>query len=250
MPFVYRFTYLFALFSCVTLSASIAQTVVSDVVTLKNGWILRGTLLPARPDSSVVIDTRDGNRFVFSRAEVQTVGRDTPRTKGYGLYVELGPLAARNTTAQAVTTAAITFHIINGFRFSRGFYAGFGTGVDLYATQTFVPLFASVRGDLSGGSRQSSLARPGLARPGPIPFYFLDGGYGLNATVNNTPGLRYIGGAYTSAGLGIRFPFSRNSSFLLSGGYYLQQSIIEQPDGRTRESADFNRVAIRAGFTF
>lgn len=237
---MYRFTYLVALFSFIQLPVAFAQLGSADVVTLKNGWILRGTLLPTRPDSSVAIDIRDGNRFVFRRAEVQTIRRDKPRIKGYGLYVELGPLAARNTTAQAVTTAAITFHVINGFRFNRWLYAGLGTGLDLYATQTFVPFFASIRGDLSGGERQS----------GPIPFYFLDGGYGLNATVNDTPGLKYIGGAYTSAGLGLRFPFSTNTSFLLSGGYYLQQSIIENPDGRSRQSADFNRLAIRAGFTF
>jgi hypothetical protein len=242
---IYRFVFLLLLFSCLCLSTTLAQTGNTDVLTLKNGWVLRGHLLSPQTDSSVVIETRDGNRFVFRRAEVQSLSQDKPRSRGYGLYVELGPLAARNTTAQAVTTAAITFHIINGFRFNRWFYAGFGTGVDLYATQTFVPLFASVRGDLSGGARQG-----GLSRPGPIPFYFLDGGYGLNATVNNTPGLNYIGGVYTSLGAGIRFPFQRNTSFLLSGGYYLQQSIIEQPDRRNRQSADFNRVAIRAGFTF
>ncbi|WP_019989865.1 hypothetical protein [Rudanella lutea] len=215
----------------------------TDVLALRNGWVLRGRLLSAPSDASVTIETRDGNRFVFPQTDVLSIRHEkapTTRSRGYGLFVELGPLAARNTTAQAVTTAAITFHIINGFRFSRWLYAGLGTGVDLYATQTFVPFFASVRGDLSGPS----------LRQGPVPFYFVDGGYSFNATVNDTPGLNYIGGAYTSAGLGLRFPFVRNTSFLLSGGYYLQRSIIEQPDRSSRQSADFNRVAIRAGFTF
>ncbi|KAB7728728.1 hypothetical protein F5984_18030 [Rudanella paleaurantiibacter] len=242
-----RHSVLTFLFICFITSTGYAQTITdpttTDVLLLRNGWVLRGQILSALSDSSVTLETRDGNRFVFPQTNVLSIRHEkapAARSRGYGLFVELGPLAARNTTAQAVTTAAITFHVINGFRFSRWLYAGLGTGVDLYATQTFVPFFASVRGDLSGPSQ----------RQGPIPFYFVDGGYGFNATVNDTPGLNYIGGAYTSAGLGLRFPFVRNTSFLLSGGYYLQRSIIEQPGRSSRQSSDFNRVAIRAGFTF
>ncbi|MCE7073768.1 hypothetical protein LZG74_25900 [Dyadobacter sp. CY327] len=58
-----------------------------------------------------------------------------------------------------------------------------GIGADLYAVQTFVPVVLSVRGDFtSKGSKK-------------IPFYFLEGGYGFNATSNDVDSVRFGGGA-------------------------------------------------------
>ena len=223
-----------------------AQKPLDDVLYLRNGWILRGRLLSTPSDSVVSIQTYDHNRFVFPRDQVQSLTREPAknpsslryRERGYGLFAELGALAARNTTADAVTTSAFTFHIVNGYKFNQWLYAGLGTGVDLYATQTFVPVFGSLRGDFT---------RTG----GVIPFYFADGGYGFNATVNNSQSLRYGGGAYASAGAGLKILFQGNSGFLVSVGYYLQRSTITQTTAgtSTRQEVDYNRIAIRAGFS-
>jgi len=102
--------------------------------------------------------------------------------------------------------------------------------------QTFVPVVLSIRGDFTDKSSK-------------IPFYFLEGGYGFNATSNDVDSVRFDGGDPTfSAGIGLKILFSGNTGFTIAAGYRFQRSSVTQASLEKLE--DFNRLTLRAGFSF
>jgi hypothetical protein len=235
------------LFSLISASPIFAQRPSEDVLYLKNGWVLRGKMLSNDGADSAKIQTNDGNIFVFAQPDVRERKREPVlryqtiryRSRGYAHFTELGVMAARNNVNElGVTTSAFTFHTINGYKFNQFLYAGLGVGVDLYASQTFIPIFASIRGDFT---------RKGIL----LPYYYVDGGWGLNGTTN-LPAKKQLGGIHFATGVGMKVLFNNNAGFLLSLGYYFQGTAIETTtDGVTsRDVSNYNRLAIRAGFSF
>lgn len=66
-----RITFLIAVaFGLAISSASFAQTVV-DVVYLKNGSVIRGTIVEQVPGESLKVQTANGSIFVYTRDEVE-----------------------------------------------------------------------------------------------------------------------------------------------------------------------------------
>ena len=223
-----------------------AQAPTEDVLYLRNGGVLHGQRLPpaAKMPGTVRLRLPTRDVLAFALADIDSIKQQplpvptTERRRGFGHYTELGALAARNTNS-SVNTSAFSFQTVNGFRFRPAVFAGVGVGIDLYATQSILPVFGSLRGDL-------------LTR-GPLrPFYFLDGGYGFNITGRDEAlGGRvvYAGGPLWAAGLGLKVLFSNNTGFLVSLGYRAQQTALTR-DGQPRQPIDFQRLAVRAGFAF
>ena len=213
---------------------------------LRNGGVLHGQRLPLSAELPGTVRLRLPTRDVlaFALADIDSIKQQpvpvltTERRRGFGHYTELGALAARNTNS-SVNTSAFSFQTVNGFRFRPVAFVGLGVGIDLYATQSILPVFGSLRGDL-------------LTR-GPLrPFYFLDGGYGFNITGRDEAvagPVTYAGGALWAAGLGLKVLFSNNTGFLVSLGYRAQQTALTR-DGQPRQNIDFQRLAVRAGFAF
>jgi hypothetical protein len=209
-----------------------------DVMYLKNGWILRGSVSSSGGDSICII-TGDRNRYIFANGEVDHVSHEKKkwtegnyRNNGFGHFTEIGALAATKNRPDNVTTAAFSFQTVNGFRFSERLFTGLGIAADLYATQTTIPLFASIRGDL-------------LTRGLFVPYYFVDGGYGFDITSSTTE-ISYKSGPMFAAGIGFKVRFSNVSGFHVNFGYRMQK-------GATIESGiqnnyTNNRIAMRAGF--
>ncbi|KYP15422.1 hypothetical protein [Flavihumibacter sp. CACIAM 22H1] len=218
--------------------SSFGQGKKEDVLYLKNGSIIRGKILENN-DQQAGIQVQDGTVWKFSKAEILEIKSENRfrnlhyKSKGFAHFTELGPLVAGKTTVAGVTTAAFSFQTINGYKFSQAAMVGFGTGVDLYATQTVVPLFASFRGDLSSKGTV-------------LPFYFIDAGYGANITQNAPNGEDFKGGLLYAAGLGVKIPFNRSAGFLLSMGYRYQKTSSER--GLDKFETTYRRLAIRAGF--
>ncbi len=211
-----------------------------DVLYLKNEAVIRGKII-SRDENRIKIQTAEGTVWVFNNADIEKVASEKPfgqfqnSAKGYMNYTELGPLVAGKTTIDGVTTAAFSFQTVNGYRFKRWLFTGAGAGVDLYATQTILPLFASVRGDLAGSNSI-------------IPFYFADAGYGLNITQNSANSTDFSGGLQYAAGLGVKIPFNKSAGFLISFGYRHQSTSYKLNSTETK--VQYNRLAIRAGFFF
>lgn len=208
-----------------------------DVVYLKNKWVMRGKIL--EKDSLLKMQTGDGNIFVFKMDEIDSIKYESRwknffyKQKGFAHFTELGPLVAGKTTINGVTTAAFSFQTVNGYKFSPCAFVGLGIGADLYATQTLLPVFASVRGDL-------------LKNASVIPFYFGDAGYAFNITQSSPGATDFKGGFEYALGLGAKIPFNRSAGFLLSIGYRYQKTSYAQSNVPT--DVIYKRLAIRAGF--
>lgn len=153
-------------------------------------------------------------------------------TRGFGHYTEIGALAATKNRPDNVTTAAFSFQTVNGYTFSRWIFTGIGVAADLYATQTNIPVFASVRGNLIKEGRF-------------VPFYFVDGGYGIDIT-SSTTDISYKGGAMFAAGIGFKIPVNNGVGFMVSFGYRMQKGSTIQSG--LKQDYTNNRIALRAGF--
>ncbi|MGC4036144.1 MAG: hypothetical protein QM764_09295 [Chitinophagaceae bacterium] len=151
----------------------------------------------------------------------------------FGHYTEIGALAATKNRPDNVTTAAFSFQTVNGYKFNKRLFTGIGVAADLYATQTIIPVFASVRSDLA---EKGSF----------IPFAFLDGGYGIDITSSSTT-ISYKSGPMFAAGIGFKIPINNGPGFMISFGYRLQKGATVESGVRT--DYNNNRLALRAGFS-
>jgi hypothetical protein len=156
---------------------------------------------------------------------------DPAALRRFGHFTEIGALATTQTSPDNVTTAAFSFQMVNGYRFSKRLFTGIGVGADLFATETIIPVFASLRGDI-------------LKKGDFIPFYFVDLGYGFNSTRN--PSIDYRGGLAAAAGIGFKVNLVNDKGFLVSFGYRFQEA--SRTMGTMEESRDYRRLALRAGF--
>jgi hypothetical protein len=228
-----------ALYLSLMLMLDIRQSLAQHRINLQNGSKILGKITHY-DTKSISLQTVDHSVWVFPSTEILSI--DTLalpnlryKSKGFVNYTELGPLAMSNRASNGVTTSAFSFQTTNGYRFSPLWYLGLGVGADLYAVQTFVPILLSLRGDL-------------YTKTSKIPYYFVEGGYSINATSNDVPTIKYQGGATFAAGLGIKLLFQENTSFLLGIGYRYQQSSITDKGLKSYEN--FDRLSIRVGFSF
>lgn len=208
-----------------------------QVVFLRDSSIIRGSIQDT-VNGAIRIRARDGSLFAYPSSSVVKTGFEKRMpvyeyTNGFANYTEIGALIAGRTTIDGVTTAAFSFQSVNGYSFSRSLFTGIGAGADLYATQTFIPLFLSVRGNLTNTGQL-------------IPYYFVDGGYGVNITQDSPGNEDFKGGMLYAAGLGLKIPFNKRTGFLISLGYRHQASKFVQ-NGLNREII-YRRLALRAGF--
>lgn len=171
--------------------------------------------------------------FAISYCYSQNNSSHEVRPTHFGHYTEIGALAATRNRPDNVTTAAFSFQTVNGYKFNPRFFTGIGVAADLYATQTIIPVFVSIRSDF-------------LTHGAFIPFGFVDGGYGIDITSSSTD-ISYKSGAMFAAGIGFKIPVKESAGFLVSFGYRLQKGATVQSG--VRNNYDNNRIALRAGFS-
>ena len=70
-----RFILLTCLTAFVVTSPAFAQQM-EDVVHLKNGGLIRGTIIEQIPGESLKIKTRDGNVFVYTMDEIAKISKE------------------------------------------------------------------------------------------------------------------------------------------------------------------------------
>jgi hypothetical protein len=227
---------------CIITLNTFAQEQNDDVLYLKNGSIYRGKIVD-KNEKTVKLETYDKNMYAVQILDIQEIKSEKSlkkpvilyKERGYVHYTELGPLAGSNRASNGVTTSAFSFQTVNGYKFNQYLFTGIGIGADLYAVQTFVPIVLSVRGDFTKKGNK-------------IPFYFVEGGYSINATSNDVDGIKYKGGNTFAAGLGLKILFNENTGFVIGAGYRFQRSELVEKTKTTIE--DFDRLTLRIGFSF
>ena len=255
-----------------------------DVVYLKNGWILHGTLLEMVPDSSVTIKTWARNVFVFKMEEVSKITKEprpvrkrpttaTPanlpryvrrmkpkketryKEPGYVALIEAGFLFGRNQWNEpAIRT---TLHTAHGYKFFPQLSLSGGIGIDSYNFNVFndwggtspnanvVPLYLDVRGDILKETKST-------------PYYYAQGGYGFGWLINEDNFENFQGGAFGGFGFGFHFYTGSKMSYTLDLGYKMQAFSAEwrewtwnSPDPvRVSQTGSLRRIVLKTGITF
>lgn len=239
-----------------------AQTGLQDIVYLKDGSILRGTIIAQYPDSIVKIEIAGGSVFAVGMKQLDhieykvravkpeiPVTSDTPairKQKGYFNVTAMGVLPGSNLNYGYYygpsTSVGFTVQSIHGYRFNPHFLTGAGLAID-FIQYPMGQLFADGRWEIL--SRKTT------------PFIFVDAGYGIPlAGESSDPSVQitYKGGVTAGAGAGMRVNFRNEGAFIMEVGYKMIKRSEEYDydvwgtDKTTKYT--YNRLAIRVGLAF
>ncbi len=194
--------------------STFAQDTYRDVVYLKNGSVLRGTITEQHPNVSIKLETADQNIFVFRMEEIEKIAKESYIQKrepkrpnsgmesGYVGAIELGYQVGLGTYGMD----RIKLNIINGYQLNPFVALGIGTGMRYYpdAEAVLVPFFANARVNFMDNQI--------------TPYASLDIGYSLDAT-NGFEGV----GLMINPTIGVSFKVSEKSFLNVGLGYEMQK---------------------------
>lgn len=225
----------------------------NDILYLKDGSIIKGTIMEYIVDSHVRIQTAEGKVHEFpydqiSKKRVRAAKHVEVKPRGYYNETSVGLLIGRSIWWQP---AQATIQMVNGYQINRRVMTGFGVGVEWFYGNSYMPLFFEGRYNL----RTKAFS----------PFVVANAGYNApflndNNTNNWGGGAGHKGGLMGSVRVGIRnFP-KKDFGYSLSFGYRFQQLRrdfmsswhngdvwVEHP---VTELTRMNRVEMRIGILF
>ncbi len=215
----------------------IAQQKQEDVVYLKNGSILHGTILENRPGETIKIQTHDRNIWVFSAAEVDKITRQNMPDAPENLSAAKGYY---NATSGGLMFGGLGLRasMANGYKWSPYFSTGGFVSFDMYERDDlFVPVGLDLRGEILRG---------------PVTPYWLGQiGYPVIAT-EDTPWRNYTPGILYHAGGGIMFMVGKKIGLLTEFGYRIQHISSESISGpnRTETKRQIRSINFNLGLQF
>lgn len=190
----------------------------NDVLYLKNGTIIRGTIIEFNPQTGVRIVIPGNYELFFPNSEIEIVKNEkTVKSKP--------PLAIADTSIWTLKPvsglmvgaggneheAPFSFLTSVMYRFRPKLQAGVGSGIEFF-NETTLPLFAEINYFLYNK---------------PVsPYIFAMGGYAIalenrNQSAYNDP-IDSKGGELYGAGFGLKFALRNGSSLIIQTGYRLQ----------------------------
>ncbi len=201
------------LFALIT-TVSFGQSNYQDVVYLKNGSIIRGTIIEQVPNKSIKIETADRSVFVYQMDEIEKLTKEVIQGKsggslsnsglqsGYKGIVELGYQIGTGDYGMD----RLKLNIINGYQINPYFSLGFGTGLRYYfdAEAALIPVFADFRANFMNNKIS--------------PYLSLGVGYSFDAT-NDFEGVGFL----LNPTVGVSFKVSDKSAMNVGLGYEMQK---------------------------
>lgn len=209
--------------------AAQASTDMVDVVYLKNGSVIRGTIVEAVTDGNIKIETADGSWFVYRTADVAYIKKEpkgkkdsgnkfldrfddelhgweqAPRYRG---FVGLSSVIGTGTWDDTRTF----FYTVQGLQVNPYLFLGAGIGAnywDSYETWSF-PVFADVRAELHKAIRRNF-----------SPFAEVQLGYSMGDAQ----------GLYFSPQIGMHFYFGHKKTGISAAvGYTVQHCTLDEYD--------------------
>ncbi|MBQ8501979.1 MAG: hypothetical protein IJ494_06760 [Bacteroides sp.] len=228
-------------FLMVGFSLSFAQQSQQEVVYLKNGSIIKGTVIEQVPGVSLKIQTGDGSVFAYQMSEVEKITKEVASrgyssNRGYGSsydgngvqrgyrgFLDLGYTLGTGDWGED----RIELSTSHGYQFNPYFYAGLGVGAHYYFDSEVVevPIFADFRADFLNNRI--------------TPFFDFKIGY----TVYDATGF------YMAPSVGCRFATGNSGAVNVSLGYTMQKVEFE---GYYYGSSSENcgGFSIKVGFEF
>ncbi len=220
-----------------------------QAVTLINGSIIKGVVIPDVDSNIVRVQTNDGSQWVFENQKVQMVEAwgleeiasfDFGEKSGFYNVTDVGLLMGNDGV---YSTTAISAQTVSGYRINEHWNIGLGIGIETFNIP-LAPAFFEGRYHLL--KRRFS------------PFVGLQGGYGIPLENSEGSDQKRInrGGLMLNPMLGIKHQVTKNFGFVISAGYRHQQSISNQnywwftegDSGLIR--TQYNRFVFRLGFIF
>lgn len=150
------------------ISAMVSMAVAQDVVYLKNGSVIKGSVLEIVPEQSIKIQTSDGSIFVYQMNEVDRIQRDAKNQKQQEEeeetenYLERGfrgliDLGAHFGFGDAEDNYQISAAFTGGYQINRMLFVGGGVAptlnlfdneyYDEVETSFLLPIYTAVRLD-------------------------------------------------------------------------------------------------------
>ncbi len=237
-----------------------AQRGKKDVIYLKNGSVVRGTIVLQDPNKMVKLRTTDNNLWVFTNDQIDSIAHPAnakaPFTTGYFNLTEIGVLAGNFSNA---TRAPFTLMNINSWYFPCGLATGIGVGVE-FSNESYLPVVA----DLRYYFRDKR----------PLPFFSLQAGYsfplggsysqtmyaiddrrmspviypGIAPNYTNDP-IDAHGGFLINPAIGLQTQLNDNLGLTFSVGYrYMRHSYNRTGDYKI--DIDYNRLSLKIGLLF
>jgi len=227
-------------------TGAFAQKNKFDTVYLKDGSIVRGSIIEYLVDKHVKIETSDNSIWVFqhdridkiSFGEIKSIKNNSNIKTGYFNFTDIGVLIG-STNSQY--SAPLSIMMVNAYRFKQRISAGIGVGLEFFSTPV-IPVFIDARYDFY----ESNLS----------PFVYLKAGYsfqtGQDYYYYETSSSK--GGPMLGTGVGIRVSLGEKSQFVASLGYRYQNLSYTYYEEWSKDDVDifekYNRLAIRVGFVF
>jgi hypothetical protein len=199
-------------------SLSFAQEVMGDVVYLKNGGIVRGTIIEHILNKSIKIETEGRNVFVFTYDEIaKMIKEDLPairlnkgsKASGQIAYTSIientfglgvGDISMAYDIAEN-NDYSIGFRTINGCSFNEHVSVGLGLGIEKYGSLALIPITLDGRFTFLKGKVR--------------PVVNINGGFALGVT-------HLKGGAVINPSVGLRVNIAKNVSYIFNVGYKWQ----------------------------
>lgn len=224
---------------CGAAPAALAQSTGRDIVFLKNGSEIHGTLLDPDSLGRLRIKIQGGSIFAYAPEEVLKIEKDEPVNGFQSLFPEHSPKVVvpkppilKPEAGKIYGTAEFTprpmMKLSIGKHITPNLDAGGGVGVSvqlLSMSETafdYAPFFLPVFGEV-----RYRFSSTGAA----TPFVYAAGGYNQplyrNQTLNGSVGKFAIGREYAELATGIQFFTRTNTSFLLSIGWKHQRAVRE-----------------------
>lgn len=207
-------------------SLALVQAQGRDLVKLKDGSVVRGTITEHFKGDHLRILTDEGRAYEFAdsliaKQKLKNGQRVVSvKQKGYFNNTSVGLLIGHSNYRGGM---GASFQTVNGYQFLGHFSAGLGVGIDGLNGYRVMPVFADVRAYL----RKEALS----------PFVVLNGGYSFHRsrdrggyypyTLDLTAPNEMGGGMMFGARVGVRNYTSTHFGITLSAGYRYQKMVSE-----------------------
>lgn len=237
-----RIALLLIIFTSTFITISAQQV---DQVTLKNGSVIRGSIVEIVPDGKVTIDDSAGNTWVFEMNEVALISQVEPQKnqntnnfpQGWVNMTSIGFLAGSQNSMQVAPFSLISSF---GYKNSLGMYTGFATGIE-FLNINHVPAMLDIQYFL----RNMEVSPVVIMRAGyAIPTKREYSNYGNIYS--------YSGGFAGALGIGLKIRSKENFAWDVSVLYrYMQISYSETYEWNQQENNytdEYNRIELRLGF--
>ena len=111
-----------------------------NVIYLKNGTVLRGTIVLQDPGKLIQLRTADNNLWVFKMDQIDSIARPVRivfnRKTGYFNLTELGFLQGSDPNARLIPRSLLN---ISQWKFENGLAPGIGFGIE-YSNEANLPV--------------------------------------------------------------------------------------------------------------